>query len=54
MKVLGAIGFGLAIIFVKFLVPVIFTGIESTIIMSLDTVQIALQKAQAGLNAVPF
>lgn len=51
MKILSAIGWGIAIIVLKFLVPTIFAGIQNTLLMFFNTLQAVLGMAELGMQA---
>lgn len=50
MKILRVVGLGLLIITLQFLVPRIFTGIENTLLVFFDTLQMALGTTQGALQ----
>ncbi len=52
MKIFRAIGLGIAIILLKFLVPTIFSAGESTIINLFTTIDSVLIEAQSGINTL--
>lgn len=51
MRILRVLGLGLLIIFLKFLVPNIFSEIEQTLVLFLKTFQLALGKSQNFLSS---
>lgn len=51
MKILGAIGLGLTIIILKFLMPQVFHGIENTLVSFFTLLEGVLTKGQTALNA---
>lgn len=51
MKILRVVGFGLAIVMLKFLVPRIFLGFESTVIAFLKALENAVSLNQESLPA---
>jgi hypothetical protein len=51
MKVLGAVGLGLTIIILKFLMPDVFHGIEKTLVEFLNLLEGVLSKGQTALYA---
>jgi hypothetical protein len=51
MKILRAIGLGLTIIMLKFLVPKIFTGFENMLLTFFDTLTLVLGQTQNAMNA---
>ncbi len=53
MGILKAIGFGLFLIMLKFIVPQVFSGGESLVVSVFETLQLSLTKAQATLNTLP-
>jgi hypothetical protein len=55
MKILRAIGLGLTIIMFKFLIPHLFAGFESTLLVFFDTLQTILGSAKnlAQVPAIP-
>ena len=52
MKILRAIGLGIAIAMLKFLVPTIFSAGENTIINLFTTFDSVLLKVQSGINTL--
>jgi len=52
MKIFRAIGLGIAIVLLKFLVPTIFLAGENTIINLFTTFDSVLLQAQSGINAL--
>jgi hypothetical protein len=51
MKIMRAVGLGLLIITLKFLVPRIFAGIENTLLSFFDTLQFALGTTKGAMQA---
>lgn len=51
MGIFKALGLGLAIIMLRFLVPDIFHALESTLLAFFDVLQTVLTKAQTGQNS---
>jgi len=47
MGIFRAIGLGLVIIILKFLMPVVFAGLENTLVVFFDTTQSVLLRSQA-------
>lgn len=50
MKILRAVGLGLTIIMLQFLVPRIFAGFENTLLMFFGTLQTSLGLANQGMQ----
>ncbi len=53
MGIFKALGLGLAIILLKFLIPVVFQTGMDTLTLAFETVQTALGKAQSGIESIP-
>jgi len=51
MKILRAVGLGITIIILQFLVPKAFNSFENTLLVFFDTLQYALTLAQHGMQA---
>lgn len=51
MKILRVVGFGLAIIMLKFLVPTVFHGIENVLLTFFDTLGAILSRVDGSLQA---
>ncbi|MFA5888773.1 MAG: hypothetical protein WC857_00870 [Candidatus Paceibacterota bacterium] len=51
MKILRVVGFGLAIVMLKFLMPEIFTGIENTLLVFFQTIQTILAGSKSSMTA---
>jgi hypothetical protein len=52
MKILRAVGLGITIIMLQFLVPRIFSGFENTLLAFFSTLQASLGMAQRGMQAL--
>ena len=51
MKILGAIGLGLAIVIIKSLMPDVFHGVEKTLVQFFSLLGGVMTKSQTALNA---
>ncbi len=51
MKILGAIGFGLAIIILRFLMPDVFHALEKTLLSFFDVLQTGLSIGGNSMSA---
>jgi hypothetical protein len=52
MKILRAVGLGITIIMLQFLVPRLFAGFENTLLAFFDTLQSTLGLAKHGMQAL--
>lgn len=51
MKILRVVGFGLAIVMLKFLVPAVFAGLENTLLVFFETVRTILAGSKSSMTA---
>ncbi|MES3004739.1 MAG: hypothetical protein V4690_01345 [Patescibacteria group bacterium] len=51
MKILRVVGWALAIIMLKFLVPRIFSGFENTLLAFFETIQTILASSKSSMTA---
>lgn len=50
MRIFRAVGLGLVIIILQFLVPTIFHGLEHTLLTLFDTLDLAMEQTQSVLQ----
>lgn len=53
MKILRVVGWAMAIITLKFLIPRVFDGFENTLVLFFDTIQSVLKGDGSGMLALP-
>jgi len=51
MKILRVVGFGLLIVMLKFLVPTVFAGLESTLLVFFETIRTILASSKGSMTA---
>jgi hypothetical protein len=51
MKILRVLGFGLAIVMFKFLVPQIFAGLQNVLLAFFDTLETVMASAKSSMTA---
>ena len=53
MGILKALGFGLFLIVLKFIVPEVFSGGATLLLSVFETLQLGLTKTQTAIDALP-